>query len=232
MSIHLADDGTSEASLNLLEAAGHPVIRITLNTIDDLGGQCFFWELATAVAGARLGINPFDQPDVEAAKVFARQIVTRFLREGSLPEEIPDIIKGPVSVFGWTGEGTIQEILDQVLRQGLPGDYVAIQAYMAQTPTLNAALQHLRLYIRSRYRLATTFGYGPRFLHSTGQLHKGDAGRGLFLQLTADDSEDAAIPDQAGDKMSGLSFGTLKAAQALGDRRALMEAGRRVLATP
>ena len=229
VAIRLADDVTSNASLVLLEQAGYPVVRITMKNIGDLGGQCFFWELATAVAGARLGINPFDQPDVESAKGFARQIVARFQQEGGLPEEMPDCTRGLVSVFGWTGGETLQEILDHFLRLGSPGDYAAIQAYVAPTPAMDAMLQHIRLSIRDRYRLASTVGYGPRFLHSTGQLHKGDAGRGLFLQLTVDDPEDTDIPDRAGEKISGLTFGTLKAAQARGDRQALMDAGRRVL---
>lgn len=229
VAVTLADDGTNDASLALLERAGHPVIRITMLTIDDLGGQFFFWELATAIAGARLGINPFDQPNVESAKGFARQIVATYQQEGGLPEEVPDCTIGPVSVFGWTGGETLPEILDHFLGQSHPGDYVAIHAYVAPAPAMDAALQRLRLSIRDRYRLATTVGYGPRFLHSTGQLHKGDAGCGFFLQITVDDPEDADIPDRAGERTSGLSFGTLKAAQGRGDRQALMEAGRRVL---
>ncbi len=117
----------------------------------------------------------------------------------------------------------------RLLQGGAPGSYVAVQAYLTPSGEADEALAGLRSALCHRFGLAVTVGYGPRYLHSTGQLHKGDAGRGLFLQITADDSEDAPIPDKAGESPSSLTFGTLKAAQALGDRRALLEAGRRVL---
>lgn len=229
VAIRLADDREYDSALDLLDKAGHPVIRLDIQDRVDLGGQCFLWELATAVAGACLGINPFDQPNVESAKAFARQIVAQCMEQGRLPEERPDYTEGIVAVFGESAGQTLRDKVDHFVCQGVPGAYVAIQAYVAPTPATDAVLQKIRLTFRNRYRLATTIGYGPRFLHSTGQLHKGDAGRGLFLQITVDDPEDAAIPDQAGEKASALSFGTLKAAQALGDRRALQEAGRRVM---
>jgi transaldolase/glucose-6-phosphate isomerase len=167
------------------------------------------------VAGHRLGINPFDQPNVEASKVLARRMVAEYTEKGSLP-------KGESAPL-------TAEALNGFLAQAQPGDYVALQAYLQPTAEADAGLGALRTRLRERYRLATTLGYGPRFLHSTGQLHKGDAGNGLFIQLTADDPRDAPIPDEAGASDSSITFGVLKAAQALGDRQALLDAGRRVI---
>ena len=213
--VALDGDDRREAALAALERAGHPVLRLKLKDAYDLGGQLFLWELATAVAGHRLGINPFDQPNVESAKVRARQMVENFRASGRLLEDRP-------------AAGEAAE-LERFLTQARPGDYVALQAYLQPLQETTEALQELRRTLRDRFRLATTLGYGPRFLHSTGQLHKGDGGRGLFVQLTADLGEDAAIPDTAGAEASSISFGTLKMAQALGDKLALVDAGRRVI---
>lgn len=227
--IRLSGDPPTNNELDLLGKAGHPVIHMEMQDRYDLGSLCFLWELATAIAGAKLGINPFDQPDVESAKAFARQIVAQCQEQGRLPEETPDFDKGNVAVYGMIKGNKLQDILDYFLATGIPGDYVAIQAYLQPIPAVDEALQGLRLAIRNHCHLAVTLGYGPRFLHSTGQLHKGDAGQGLFLQITADDQEDTPIPDEAGKPSSSLTFGTLKAAQALGDRQALLKAGRRIM---
>ncbi|MFQ5342534.1 MAG: bifunctional transaldolase/phosoglucose isomerase [Anaerolineae bacterium] len=199
----------------LLENAGHPVVRFHLHDRYDLGGQFFLWEMATAVAGHRLGINPFDQPNVESAKVRAREMVAAYQKEGTLPE----VESAPLTA----------EELDAFLAGAEPGAYIALQAYVQPTPEADAALLALRTRLRDRTKLATTVGYGPRFLHSTGQLHKGDAGKGLFIQFTADDPRDVPIPDEAGSPESSITFGVLKAAQALGDRQALLDAGRQVI---
>jgi hypothetical protein len=171
--------------------------------------------MATGVAGYRLGINPFDQPNVEAAKVLAREAIAAYSETGALPSDEPAPLNG----------ATLAAFLGQA--QG--GDYVSMQAWVQPSPEVDAALQALRTLIRDRLRLATTVGYGPRFLHSTGQLHKGDSGNGLFIQLAADDREDAGIPDEAGEPDSSMSFGVLKMAQTLGDKQALEAAGRRVI---
>ena len=215
--VHLVLNGdhAPDAKLQALEQAGHPVLRLRLPHLYDLGGQFFLWEMATAVAGHCLGINPFDQPDVEAAKVLARRMVTAYQERGALPQDEP----APLS----------SAVLRGFLGQARAGDYAAIQAYIQPTAAAGEALQVLRTHVRDEYRLATTVGYGPRFLHSTGQLHKGDAGNGLFIQLTADDAWDAPIPDQAGSPQASISFGVLKMAQALGDRHALVDRGRRVI---
>ena len=155
-----------------LAAAGYPVIALRLADLYDIGGQFFLWEMATAVASHFLGINPFDQPNVEAAKIKAREIVAEYARTGSLPAgEFAALEPGALGTF---------------LKEAKPGDYIAIQAYIPATPAADAALQALRQAIHLRTGLATTVGYGPRFLHSTGQLHKGDGGQGVFIQLVSD----------------------------------------------
>jgi glucose-6-phosphate isomerase len=207
--------GDQDAWLEALEGAGQPVIRLELRDLYDLGEQFFLWEMATAIAGHLLGINPFDQPNVEAAKVLARKAIDAYGETGKLPADKPAPLEGSA--------------LRCFLEQAQPGDYVSLQAYLQPTPETDAALLALRTSVRDRLKLATTVGYGPRFLHSTGQLHKGDAGNGLFVQFTADDPQDADIPDEAGAEASSISFGVLKLAQALGDKQALSAAGRRVI---
>jgi transaldolase/glucose-6-phosphate isomerase len=215
VSLRLNGDESDDVPLLKLQEAGHPVVRIRLRDRYDLGGQFFLWEMAAAVAGHVMQINPFNQPDVEASKRRAREMIDRYEKEGELPQ-------GPRSPL--SGE----ELLS-FLGQARPGDYVSLQVYVQPTPELDQALQALRTRLRDRYKLATTVGYGPRFLHSTGQLHKGDAGNGLFIQLTDDATHDVSIPDQAGSASISISFGILEEAQALGDLQALHEAGRRVI---
>ena len=228
-SIRLTGDAAGEEQLNTLAGAGHPVVGIELADPFDLGGQCFFWEMATAVAGWRLAINPFDQPDVEAAKVLARKMIAEYREKGSMPPETPSLKASDLSVYGVVTAGKPEDVLTVFLAQAKPDAYAALQAYLTPSPGMDEALQRLRMRIRNRFHLVTTVGYGPRFLHSTGQLHKGDAGRGLFIQLTADDPLDAPIPDELGRPESALTFGVLKQAQVFGDRQALLNAGRRAL---
>ncbi len=227
--LRLSHDQRGRDELARLQQAGHPVVRLRLRNRYDLGGQFYLWELATAVAGQRLGINPFDQPNVEAAKVLARQMVARYKSEGALPAEAPALAGDRLTVYGDVVADTPAAALRSFLQGAKPGGYVALQAYLTPVPETDAALLALRMSVRDRLRLATTAGYGPRFLHSTGQLHKGDAGHGWFIQLTADDVRDAPIPDEAGAPGSSMTFGVLKAAQAAGDRQALLNAGRRVI---
>ena len=229
--VRIEGDDAGEMPLEALAEAGHPVIDLTLADPYDLGGQCFFWEMAAAVAGWRLAINPFDQPDVEAAKVLARKLIAEYREKGAMPGEVP-ALEGPgLSVYGDLDvRKQPEETLAAFLGWAKPGAaYVALHAYLAPSPGMDEALQRLRMRIRDRFRLVTTVGYGPRFLHSTGQLHKGDAGCGLFIQFTADDPRDAPIPDEMGRPESALTFGVLKQAQAFGDRQALINAGRRAI---
>ena len=231
--LHLKSDTTHEGAVRDLEQAGYPVVRFVLNNIYDLGAQLFIWEMATAVAGYRLGIHPFNQPDVEAAKILARQMVAAYQSQGALPEQNPDFKDGEISVFydqpDFESANTPGNSLRSFLQLAQPGAYVAMQAYLQPTPAMDQLLDSLCTQIRLKTRLATTVGYGPRFLHSTGQLHKGDAGKGLFIQFTSEAVQDVAIPEMAGSETSSISFGVLKLSQALGDRQALLDKGRRVI---
>ena len=211
--VQLRLKGSADPDAGLKALEGHPVVRIELRDLYDLGYQFFLWEMATAVAGHLLEINPFDQPNVESAKVRAREMMSAYAEKGSLPE---DRAEPP-------------QVLQTFLSQAGPGDYLCLQAYVKPSDPTTDVLQQLRTRIRDRYRVATTLGYGPRFLHSTGQLHKGDGGAGLFVQLTNEPGRDAPIPDTAGRESSGVSFGTLKMAQALGDKQALKDNRRRVI---
>ncbi len=234
--LRLEGDNTHDAKVQALRDAGHPVVQLNLRDPYDLGGEFFRWEMATAVAGMLLGINPFDQPNVESAKVLARKMVATYQAEGQLPEPTPSLEANGMKVYADFAADTIGQALKRFLALANPGEdeavgrsYVAFQAYVNPTSETDAALQELRAKIQTQFRMATTVGYGPRFLHSTGQLHKGDAGHGLFIQFTADMPENAAIPDKEGSEASSISFGVLKMAQALGDRRALLDAGRNVI---
>ena len=234
--LRLENDSTHDAKLKELSDAGHPVVQINLRDLYDLGGECFRWEIATIVAGHRLGINPFNQPNVESAKVLARQMVSTYQKKGSLPELTPSLEANGIFVYASFYPSSLREAFNAFLAQANPGDnessgrsYIAIQAYIKPSGNTYAALKELRTELQLKNRMATTLGYGPRFLHSTGQLHKGDGGHGLFIQITADMPEDCSIPDHAGGEGSSISFGTLKMAQALGDRQALIDEGRHVI---
>jgi transaldolase/glucose-6-phosphate isomerase len=215
VALELSGEELDNRALGRLEATGHPVVNLHLRDPYDLSQQMFLWEFATAVAGYHLGINPFDQPNVESAKALAREAVAAYMEQGSLPEA--NVVQPSA------------EALREFLAQARRGDYVTLQAFLQPSAATDAALQALRVGIRDKLQVATTWGYGPRFLHSTGQLHKGDAGNGLFIQLTADDARDVGIPDEAGSSESSMTFGVLKEAQVQGDRKALLKAGRRVM---
>lgn len=198
------DNSHTDEAMRRLARAGHPVVTLDLLDLYDLAAEVFRWEFAIAVAGAVLGVSPFDQPDVQAAKDMTNSVLTEFESSGALPDA-PDTIPAP-------------DLLSLVR----PGDYVAIMAYAYQTPELDAAVERLRRALLNRYGVATTMGYGPRFLHSTGQLHKGGPPSGLFLQLVEETRADVEIPGRP------FSFGVLASAQALGDLRALQAEDRRV----
>jgi transaldolase/glucose-6-phosphate isomerase len=216
-------------AMEALTDAGHPVVYLYIDNIYDLGEQIFLWEMATAVAGYFLQINPFNQPDVGAAKARARRMLEEYRKKGEMPFEEPILSYQGIKIFGDTEKESIGKGLTAFLDQSNPGDYVALQAYVKPESRVDKSLSDLRVKIRDKYGLATTSGYGPRFLHSTGQLHKGDSGKGLFIQLTARDMDDIPIPDEAGSDASSTSFGVLKAAQAIGDRDTLSSLGRRII---
>ncbi len=213
-----------------LETA-HPLVRLTLSDLYDIGGQIFLWEFAVTIAGQRIDIQPFDQPNVESAKVQARKMVDAYTQSGKLPEQHASLSVPGVTVYG-DGDvsgGNLQEVLAAFLAQAKPGDYLSLQAYVTPMDATTNTLERLRLRLLDKTGLATTLGYGPRFLHSTGQLHKGDGGGGLFIQFTSDPVEDVPIPEAAGESESSISFGVLKLAQAMGDRQALLDNKRRVI---
>jgi transaldolase/glucose-6-phosphate isomerase len=227
--LRLDGDMTHDAKVRALIDAGHAVLQLNVRDLYDLGGEFFRWEMATAVAGHILGINPFDQPNVESAKALARQMVMAYQKEGALPVLAPTLETQGIAVYGDVAAKSLSEAWSAFLAKSKPGDYVALQAYVQPTDATTVALQALRVKLRDHSKLATTLGYGPRFLHSTGQLHKGDGGNGLFVQFTSDAMSDVKIPDEAGMDSSSITFGVLKLAQALGDRQALLNAGRRVI---
>jgi len=224
------DEGNAKSSsTEFLVHAGHPVITIKINDDYDLGAQMFIWEMATAVASHFLGVNPFDQPGVESAKINARRIIAEYTEKKSIPEQKPALATSQGDVYGDVKGATPAEDFMNFLKQARALDYICLQIYLSPSPEIDAAVNRLREAIRQKYSLPLTSGYGPRYLHSTGQLHKGDSGNGLFIQLTQDNSLDLDIPDDIGKEKSSLTFGALKAAQAQGDWQALKDAGRRII---
>ena len=198
-------DAATDAAVDAIAAAGHPVARLELRDRYDLGAEFFRWELATAVAGAILDVHPFDQPDVQGSKDNTDGVLDVFLKSGSLP-----------------GQVSARSLAD-LLSQAVAGDYLAIMPYTAMGAEADGLLAELRQRVMERHQIATTLGYGPRFLHSTGQLHKGGPATGLYLQLTAAHNEDLPIPGQR------YGFATLASAQAIGDFEALSTLGRRAV---
>ncbi len=208
--------------------------RIPVSDPYDLGGEFFRWEVATAVAGSLLGINPFDQPDVEASKVATRELTEEYERTGSLPEERPILTEEGLRLHADGGHAaalraaagsdpTLRRFLRAHLRRIGPGDYFALLAYVEMNDAHDAALQTLRHAVRDARRAATCLGFGPRFLHSTGQAYKGGPNSGVFLQVTTDDAADLPVPGRK------VTFGLVKAAQARGDFQVLAERSRRAL---
>ena len=236
----LASEAVDEDHLQTLEHSGHPMARINIGSTAELGAELLRWEVATVIAGHLLQINPFDQPDVESAKIQARSMVSSYLEQGSLPPTPTTFTDQGISVStdlnstvlaATTIKGILQYILESAAdaENAASSSYLAFQAYLPPSPTTHEALLQLRHGFLRINGQATTAGYGPRFLHSTGQLHKGDAGKGLFVQITCDDAIDLDIPDEAEADSSSMSFGVLIKAQAMGDAEALIQGGRRVI---
>jgi transaldolase/glucose-6-phosphate isomerase len=222
-------DSTQERAISQLERAGHPVIRIDVGDRYDLGAEFFRWEVAVAVAGAVIGINPFDQPDVEASKIATRKLTDEYEKTGNLPPESPILEADGIKFFtdarnaSQLNGKTVVELLRSHLNRLGAGDYFALLAYIQMNTGHEQRLQAMRLNIRDKKRVATCLGFGPRFLHSTGQAYKGGPNSGVFLQVTCDDAQDVPIPGQK------FTFGTVKAAQARGDFDVLAERQRRAL---
>ena len=232
----LAGDSAGDAQVEQLVKAGHPLIQVNVHALSNFGGEFFRWMMATAIAGWALEINPFDQPNVEAAKTLAREMVEAYRQEGTLPEHKADLEAGMIKVYSGFQTDSLPQTWKTFLSQANPDkpgnrkkSYLAIQAFIKPDPETERALRELCNVLEARTKMAVTTGYGPRYLHSTGQLHKGDAGCGLFVQITSRSKQDLPVPDQAGSEYSSLTFDVLKNAQAMGDYRALKEKGRPVI---
>ena len=232
--LETAPDAQQDAKVAVLEKAGHPVIRISVVDTYDLGQEFFRWEIATAVAGSVIGINAFNQPDVEASKVATRNLTSEYEKTGSLPAEKPIIEDKGVKLF--TDDKNAAELakaagsnkslagyLKAHLGRIKAGDYFALLGYIQMNEAHEESLQAIRHLIRDKKHVATCLGFGPRFLHSTGQAYKGGPNSGVFLQVTCDDAHDLPVPSQK------YTFGIVKAAQARGDFQVLAERGRRAL---
>ncbi|MGA8762808.1 MAG: transaldolase, partial [Candidatus Sulfotelmatobacter sp.] len=229
-----APDAGQDAKVAALEKAGHPVVRISMAENYELGAEFFRWEIATAVAGAIIGINAFNQPDVEASKVATRTLTDEYEKTGSLPAEKPLLEDNGIKLFtddrnagelGKTAPGnkSLGGYLKAHLGRIRAGDYFAVLGFIQMNAEHEKALQALRHLVRDKKRVATCVGFGPRFLHSTGQAYKGGPNSGVFLQVTCEDSVALPVPGQK------YTFGVVKAAQARGDFEVLADRGRRAL---
>jgi transaldolase / glucose-6-phosphate isomerase len=227
-------DTDQDAKVAAIEKAGHPVVRFSMSDIYELGAEFFRWEIATAVAGSIIGINAFNQPDVEASKVVTRNLTSEYEKTGSLPAENPVLEDGGIKLFTDEknaaelakiagGNKTLAGYLKAHLSRIKVGDYFAVLGYIQMNHEHETNLQAIRHAVRDKKRVATCLGFGPRFLHSTGQAYKGGPNTGVFLQITCDDAVELPVPQQK------YTFGVVKAAQARGDFQVLAERGRRAL---
>jgi transaldolase/glucose-6-phosphate isomerase len=219
-----------DAAIDVLERAGQPVVSIAVQDPYALGEEFFRWEIATAVAGSIIGINAFNQPDVEASKIETRKLTSEYETAGKLPPETPffdaegvKLYADPRNTEALKNGKSFAEILRTHLGRANAGDYFALLGYITMNAENETALQAIRHLVRDTKKVATVLGFGPRFLHSTGQAYKGGPNSGVFLQITCDDANDLAVPDQK------YTFGVVKAAQARGDFEVLAERGRRAL---
>ena len=219
-----------DAAVAALEKAGHPVVRITLPSTYNLGQEFFRWEIATAVAGSIIGINAFNQPDVEASKIETKKLTSQYETTGSLPAESPFFEEKGIKLFAdekntaaLKGGAKLADVLKTHLSRIGADDYFAVLGYITMNPANEKTLQTIRHAVRDKKKVATVLGFGPRFLHSTGQAYKGGPNSGVFLQITGDDAKDLPVPGQK------YTFGIVKAAQARGDFAVLAERSRRAL---
>jgi transaldolase/glucose-6-phosphate isomerase len=226
-------DLAQDSSVEALENAGHPIVRIEVKSPEHLGQEFFRWEIATAIAGALIGINPFDQPDVEASKIKTRELTNAYEKSGALPSEKPVFAADGIEIYtdeknadvlrhAGAGDDLLRWVKTHLGRAGA-GDYVALLAYIQRNAEHIAILREMRTAIRDARHVATCVGFGPRFLHSTGQAYKGGPNTGVFLQITTAHPDALVIPGYRAD------FGVVEAAQARGDMGVLVERGRRVL---
>jgi transaldolase/glucose-6-phosphate isomerase len=219
-----------DSAVAALEKAGHPVVRISLPNIYNLGQEFFRWEIATAVAGSIIGIDAFNQPDVEASKIETKKLTSEYEEKGQLPPETPFFEASGIKFYAdekntaaLKGGSTLAAVLQAHLGRIHDGDYFGVLGYITMNAANETSLQKIRLAVRNKKKVATVLGFGPRFLHSTGQAYKGGPNSGVFLQITCDDAVDLPVPGQK------YTFGVVKAAQARGDFAVLNERGRRAL---
>ena len=233
--LRLEDDHSKDSSVKELINAKHPVVEIVLNDVYELGGEFFRWEMATILAGWKLEIQPFDQPNVESAKILSRKFLAQYEKEGTLPHVKHNFEFENVKVYANDNSDSIENIVkkyfgnDDKEFRDKENEYISIQAYLKPESKTDALLHKLQTLLQTRYKSAVTVGYGPRFLHSTGQLHKGDAGKGMFIQFISESKNDIPIPQNPGEEKSIMTFGTLIKAQAFGDRGALIDGKRNVI---
>lgn len=225
-----AGDVAQDAAVEAIKNAAHPVVKLTVRDAYDLGQQFFLWEIATAVCGSMLGINPFNQPDVEASKIATSTLTDEYEASGTLPPEARFAADQGMQFFAdeanaaaVRADGTLGGIIKAHLARLAASDYFALLGYIEMNAEHEAVLESIREKVRDSRQVATCVGFGPRFLHSTGQAYKGGPNSGVFLQITCDDAADLDVPGQT------YSFGTVKAAQARGDFQVLSERGRRAL---
>jgi hypothetical protein len=227
-------DAAQDQAVDAIMKAGHPVVRIALGDTYNLGQEMFRWEIATAVAGSVIGINPFNQPDVEASKIATRKLTDEYEKSGSLPSESPILSEGGIQLFSDEknasalasaagSDKSLAGYLRAHLKRAGAGDYFALLGYVQMNEQHESALQRIRIAVRDKKHVATCLGFGPRFLHSTGQAYKGGPNSGVFLQVTCDDKINLPVPGQK------FTFGLVKAAQARGDFQVLAKRNRRAL---
>lgn len=217
------EDNDFERRVSNLKNAGHPVVMIQMEDQLNLGQEFFRWEIATATAGSILGINAFNQPNVQESKDNTNHLLDEVRKNGKLKDETPTLVEGSLKLYADQSAKSITEALSKFFGQANPGDYFDLMAYLTEGSSVDQALQDIRVYLRDKLHLPVTSGYGPRFLHSTGQFHKGGPDTGLFIQFTADSRTDPQVINEP------YTFGVFQRAQALGDLRALREHGRRVI---
>ena len=219
-------DQALDRQVHALAEAGQPVIRIRWEDRDDLGGEAIKWFVATTITGRLMGINPFDEPNVQESKDRTKALLSQYVRDGRFPDEPPLLSDGDVTCYGATTSPpprSLSQCLAEFFHRVRPGDYVAVLSFLPRTAGLDETVQELRRTLALRLGCASMAGFGPRYLHSTGQLYKGGPDAGLFVLLTADEPHDLPIPG------SRFTFGILKQAQALGDFQAMQQRGRRIL---
>ncbi len=233
--VRLNNDDSLRKKVSELQNAGHLVVEIILGDLYELGAEFFRWEFATITASWLINIQPFDQPNVESAKIVARQMVHEYKENGKLPELDYIVEEKGIKISSEISADSMKELITKFLESmksqdvSMPKPYVSLQAYFTMNKVTENVLQIIRTKIQEKFKVATTVGFGPRFLHSTGQLHKGDAGNGIFIQFIYEANVDAPIPDEANEDKSSMSFSVLIKSQALGDRQALLDNNRKLI---